>query len=141
MEKPALDFPADRLDRLTDEAEQLAKRLEQVSSQLRILQALFVVTVLGLVGGGYALISTGVLSIGGGGEMVAKTIRSNEFGLINRAGDRLLLADNDKFGLPNLIFMDGNKNYRMGIKVWPDGNGTPGMVFYDQTGTRGSLRM
>jgi hypothetical protein len=29
----------------------------------------------------------------------------------------------------------------MGIKVWPDGGGTPGMVFYDNTGIRGNWRM
>ena len=52
----------------------------------------------------------------------------------------MLLADCDKFGYPNLIFMDLKKNYRMGVKVWPEG-GSPGLVFYDGSGIRGNLRM
>ena len=49
--------------------------------------------------------------------------------------------DKDKFGYPNLVFMDLKKQYRMGVKVWPEGGGTPGLVFYDSTGIRGHLRM
>ena len=52
-----------------------------------------------------------------------------------------MLADYDKFGYPNLVFMDLEKNYKMGIKVWPEGGGTPGMVFYDDSGIRGNWRM
>ena len=52
-----------------------------------------------------------------------------------------MLCDYDKFGYPNLVFMDLQKHYRMGVKVWPEGGGTPGLVFYDSTGIRGNLRM
>jgi hypothetical protein len=70
-----------------------------------------------------------------------KTVESQEFGLYNRKGDRVMLVDYDKFGYPNLVFMDLLKNYKMGIKVWPEGGGTPGMVFYDDSGIRGNWRM
>lgn len=66
---------------------------------------------------------------------------AEEFGLYNKVGDRVMLTSYDKFGYPNLIFMDVKKNYKMGIKVWPEGGGTPGMVFYDDTGIRGNWRM
>lgn len=72
---------------------------------------------------------------------VFKTVESKEFGFINREGTRVFLIDKDKFGYPNLILMDLKKNYRLGIKVWPEGEGTPGLVFYDSSGLRGHLRM
>ncbi len=140
MEKPSLEAPADRLNRLTEEMDLLTKRLNQVSGQLQILRVLFVAILLGLAGGGHALVRAGLLNFGGE-ERVSETVKSKEYGLVNRDGNRLLLVDNDKFGLPNAIFMDLKKNYRMGIKVWPEGGGTPGMVFYDQSGTRGQFRM
>lgn len=139
MERPGVKNPSD--DPTWDETERLARRLEQLSKRVQALQFLLVILVLGLVGGGYALVQGGIVTIAGGGDAVAKSIKAREIGLVNRKGDRLVLADDDKFGNPNLIFMDLQKNYRMGIKVWPEGNGTPGMVFYDHSGTRGTFRM
>jgi hypothetical protein len=88
-----------------------------------------------------ALHEMGMLKLEGLTGGVAKTVESKEFGLYNRDGNRVILADYDKFGYPNLVFMDLKKQYRMGVKVWPEGGGTPGLVFYDQTGIRGNLRM
>ena len=72
---------------------------------------------------------------------VLKTVESKEFGFYNRDGTRVFLMDKDKFGYPNLILMDLKKNYRMGVMVLPEGEGTPGLVFYDSSGLRGHLRM
>jgi hypothetical protein len=70
-----------------------------------------------------------------------KKVEANEFGMYSRQGPRVLIADDDKFGYPNLIFLDTHKNYRMAVKVWPEGDGTPGLVFYDSSGIRGNLRL
>jgi hypothetical protein len=95
-----------------------------------------------LVAAGLVLLhEMGTLKLEGLTGGVSKTVESHEFGFYNREGDRVLLVDKDKFGYPNLILMDLKKNYRMGIKVWPEGGGTPGLVFYDPSGIRGYLRM
>jgi hypothetical protein len=83
----------------------------------------------------------GMLKLDGITGGISRTVESHEFGFYNREGNRVLLVDKDKFGYPNLVFMDLKKQYRMGVKVWPEGGGTPGLVFYDSTGIRGHLRM
>ncbi|WP_435010348.1 hypothetical protein P12x_001604 [Tundrisphaera lichenicola] len=75
------------------------------------------------------------------GPELPKTVESKEFGLYNRDGKRVMIADIDKWGLPNLVFMDLDLNYKMGLKVYNEGGGSPGVVFYDRTGTRASFRM
>ncbi len=141
MNDQADDNKADRLEKLERETERLAGLLKQARSEVRALQWLVAgVAILG-AGALFYMHEAGLLKIKGINKSVEKTVESQEFGLYNRADTRVLLTDYDKFGLPNLVFMDLKKNYKMGIKVWPEGGGTPGMVFYDETGIRGNWRM
>jgi hypothetical protein len=131
----------DPLERLERETARLAALLKQTKNEVRNLQWLIAGAVVLASGALFYLHEAGVLKIKSGSHDVEKTVESQEFGLYNRTGDRVVLGDYDKFGYPNLVFMDLKKNYRMGIKVWPEGGGTPGMVFYDDTGIRGNWRM
>jgi hypothetical protein len=133
--------PADRIGHLEEEMNRLAAKLKAANSQISVLQMILLLAAMGLFGGGYYLITTGKLLVEGFSPAVAKSVETNEFGLYNRFGTRVVLGADDKFGLPQLIFMDLQKRYRLGIKVWPEGDGTPGMVFYDQSGMRGNFRM
>ncbi len=130
----------DRLESLEQETQRLASMLKQARSEVRALQWLVAgVAILGC-GALFYLHEAGLLKVRGMSG-VEKKGEAEEFGLYNKVGDRVMLTSYDKFGYPNLIFMDVKKNYRMGIKVWPEGGGTPGMVFYDDTGIRGNWRM
>ena len=131
---------AERLERLEQESAGLKARLKSATLQISVLQLALLFILAGLAGGGYYAIHTGMLRIDGL-SAVARSVEAKEFGFYNRFGTRVVLEADDKFGLPQLIFMDLYKNYRLGIKVWPEGDGTPGMVFYDQTGMRGNFRM
>jgi hypothetical protein len=120
----------------------LAEAVERATRQIRWLQW----SVLGLViagaGGLVGLFVAGLLRIEGLSPGVARRVEAKEFGFYNRHDTRVVLEADDKWGLPQFIMMDLKKNYRLGIKVWPEGeDGTPGMVFYDQSGMRGNLRM
>ena len=131
----------DRLGRLEKEVERLTTVAKRAASMARILTLLLV----GLpVGGAITLAllrDQGMLKLEGLTGGVFKTVESKEFGFYNKQDTRVFLIDKDKFGYPNLVLMDLKKNYRMGIKVWPEGDGTPGLVFYDSWGARGHLRM
>lgn len=129
----------DRLERLERETERLSGLLKKARSEVRALQWLVAGAAILAAAAGFFLHEAGVLKLRG--KEPEKTVESQEFGLYNRNGDRVMLTDYDKFGYPNLVFMDLKKQYRMGIKVWPEGGGTPGMVFYDDTGIRGNWRM
>lgn len=131
----------DRLGRLEKEVQRLSKVAGDARSSARTLLILLVgLAVLG--GGALAVLhDQGSLRLEWLTGGVLKTVESKEFGFYNRDGTRVFLMDKDKFGYPNLILMDLKKNYRMGVKVWPEGEGTPGLVFYDSSGLRGHLRM
>jgi hypothetical protein len=131
----------ERLERLEKEAERLEKALSRARSETRALQWLISGVAILAAGAGFYLHEIGILRLKGLTREPDKTVESQEFGLYNRKGDRVMLTDYDKFGYPNLVFMDLEKHYKMGIKVWPEGGGTPGMVFYDDTGIRGNWRM
>ncbi len=129
----------DRLERLERETERLSGLLKKARSEVRALQWLVAGAAILTAGAGVYLHEAGILKLKG--KAPEKSVEAQEFGLYNRQGDRVLLTDYDKFGYPNLVLMDLKKQYRMGIKVWPEGGGTPGMVFYDDTGIRGNWRM
>jgi hypothetical protein len=131
----------DRLERLEKEVARLSSELSRSNRAARFLTWLIFG---GLVLGSSGLVTlheTGLLKLDGLTGGVSRTVESKEFGFYNQFDTRVLLLDKDKFGYPNLVFMDLQKKYRMGIKVWPDGGGTPGLVFYDDSGLRGHLRM
>jgi hypothetical protein len=131
----------DRLKRLELEVERLSGLVKRARNEVRALQWLLVGVSVLATGAMVVMHDAGLLSVRGLTSSVAKTLETKEFGLYNRDGNRVLLADYDKFGYPNLVFMNLQKHYKMGIKVWPEGGGTPGLVFYDGTGIRGNLRM
>ena len=141
MSSLADDRGDDRLERLERETARLAGLLERSRTEVRNLQ--WLVAGVAILGSGalFYFYEAGFLKVKGVNAGVEKTLEAQEFGLYNRQGDRVMLTDYDKFGYPNLVFMDLKKNYRMGVKVWPEGGGTPGMVFYDDTGIRGNWRM
>jgi hypothetical protein len=141
MSQPPLNAPTDSLEHLGREADRLAAAVKQATRQIRILQWSFWIVVLALVGGAVGLFEAGLLHVEGLSPSVVRRVEAKEFGFYNRFDTRVVLEADDKWGLPQLIFMDLKKNYRLGIKVWPEGDGTPGMVFYDQSGMRGNFRM
>jgi hypothetical protein len=131
----------DRLARLEQEVERLSQMVRKLGQTAQSLTWLVVGGAVLCTAGLIALHEMGMLKLEGITGAVSKTVESREFGLYNRDGNRVMLCDYDKFGYPNLVFMDLQKHYRMGVKVWPEGGGTPGLVFYDDTGIRGNLRM
>jgi hypothetical protein len=131
----------DRLARLEQEVERLSARVRKSGQTVQSLTWLVIGGAVLCAAGLIALHEMGMLKLEGITGAVSKTVESREFGLYNRDGNRVMLCDYDKFGYPNLVFMDLEKHYRMGVKVWPEGGGTPGLVFYDSTGIRGNLRM
>jgi hypothetical protein len=141
MADPIHQLEEGRLLELEREVQRLAKEAERASRESQNLKWLLIGLM--LLGGGAAAVfsQSGLLSLEAFSPGIAKTLQAKEFGLFNRDGNRVLLTDCDKFGYPNAIFMDLNKNYRMAVKVWPEGGGTPGLVFYDGSGIRGHLRL
>jgi hypothetical protein len=131
----------DRVARLEQEVERLSLTVRKLGQTAQSLTWLVVGGAVLGTAGLIALHEMGMLKLEGITGAVSKTVESREFGLYNRDGNRVMLCDYDKFGYPNLVFMDLQKHYRMGVKVWPEGGGTPGLVFYDDTGIRGNLRM
>jgi len=131
----------DRLEQLEREAERLAVKVKQATTQISILQLAILLGTASLVGAGYYLIKTGQIRVEGVMSSVAQKVETKEFGLYNRDGERVLFGTLDKFGNPELIFLDTNKRACMRVKVWPDYNGTPGLVFSDRRGLRGILRI
>jgi hypothetical protein len=137
---PAVE-PADRVGHLEEETKRLAAMLKTATNQISVLQMILLLAAMGLFGGGYYLITTGKLRIEGLSPAVAQTVEAKEFGFFNRAGTRVMFDADDKFGNPQIIFLDDKKRLRMRLKVWPDGGGSAGVALYDHTGWRGMFRM
>lgn len=135
-------LPADeRLELLEQETKHLAKKLKQASAQISFLQLVLLLSTTALVGGGYYLITTGKLRIDGVSPDVAKKVETKDFGFYNRFGTRVMFEADNKFGQPQMVFFDANKRLRMRLMVFPDGDGTGGVVVYDNRSWRGVLRM
>ncbi|MHC5538373.1 hypothetical protein ACYOEI_09105 [Singulisphaera rosea] len=133
----------DRLERLEQTAALLAQQLKQAERNLSGLKWIFFGMIL-VIGVAVTLaVQAGIIRLDELGASVSKTVNSQEYGLHNREGKRVVLSDYDKFGYPSLVFMDINLNYKMGLKVWPlpGGEGMPSLVFYDGSGLRGNFRM
>jgi len=131
----------ERLELLEQETKYLAKKLKQASAQISLLQIALLLSTTALVGGGYYLITTGKLRIDGVSPDVAKKVETKDFGFYNRFGTRVMFEADNKFGQPQMVFFDANKRLRMRLMVFPDGDGTGGVVVYDNRSWRGVLRM
>jgi hypothetical protein len=141
MNQTPSDSTADRLQRLEQEAAQLAEKLKQASAQISFLQMAFLIGAAVLIGGGYYLVSTGRLRIEGVSPGVVKSVEAKEFGLYNRFNERVMFDADDKFGMPRITLLDAEKRLRMRVMVFPEGNGTGGLVLYDDREYRGVFRM
>ena len=140
MTQPPVLEPADRLERLEQESKQLASLLKTANSQISLLQLALLLITAGVAGAGYYAVTTGKLRIEGLSPP-SKTVEAQEFGFYNRAGTRVMFDSDDKFGNPEIIFLDTKKKLRMRLLVFPDGGGTGGMALYDHTGWRAFFRM
>jgi hypothetical protein len=141
MSNPTVEAPSDKLQRLEQDTERLAARLKQVNRQISFLQLALLFGAASLIGGGYYLITTGKLQVEGLSSAVANRVETKDFGFYNQKDTRVIFFDDDKFGMPQIIFLDAKKRLRMRLKVFPDGDGSGGLAFYDSTGWRGLLRL
>jgi hypothetical protein len=142
MEQTHAQGPAGSPETLEQEVEHLAAAVRRAEGRIRALQWwLGFVVLLALAGAAAGVYRARSIPIEGYAPPMARRVEAKEFGFYNRFGTRVVLEADDKWGLPQLIFMDLKKEYRLGIKVWPEGDGTPGMVFYDKSGMRGNFRM
>ncbi len=142
MEQSHARGPTGSPETLEQEVERLWSSVRRAEGRIRTLQwTLASVVLLGLGGAAAGVYQAGLIPIEGLAPPMSHRVEAREFGFYNRFGTRVVLEADDKWGLPQLIFMDLKKEYRLGIKVWPEGDGTPGMVFYDKSGMRGNFRM
>jgi hypothetical protein len=142
MRQPPANAPEESGDDWTKDVDHLKEAVQRAARQIRLLQWSLWGVVLVIAGALVGSYEAGYLRIEGLSPPVVRRVEAKEFGFYNRFDTRVVLEADDKWGLPQLIFMDLKKNYRMGIKVWPEGDdGTPGMVFYDHSGSRGNFRM
>ena len=141
MSNPAVDDATERLARLEQRTQDLAARLKRANAQIGALQVALLLGAAGLIGGGYYLATTGKLRIEGLSPALAARLETKDLGLYNEKDTRVVFFDDDKFGMPQFIFLDAKKRLRMRLKVFPDGEGSGGLAFYDDTGWRGVLRM
>ena len=142
MDRPPSDDQGTRLERLEREVTELAGLHKKARRDVLLLRWVVFALTMVPIAMIYAISSIRSGSIGIEdvfGSSIPKKVESKEFGLYNRDGKRVFFADYDKWGYPSLVFLDLDLNYRMGLKI--HGDGSPGMVFYDGSGTRASFRM
>lgn len=140
MSIPTVENPTERLARVEQQVEQLAARLRRANGQISFLQVALLLLVVALLGGGYYGVTTGKLRIEGLSPEVADRVNAKDIGFYNQKDTRVIFFDDDKFFMPQIIFLDDRKRLRMRLKVSPDREGS-GLAVYDETGWRGFLRM
>ncbi len=143
MSHPSLVPDSDRIARLEQELSRVTTILKRNERSLGGFQWAFALLVLGLIAS-VILVRNGVIDLKQVLNLTAipSAVESKEFGLYNREGKRVMIADYDKYGYPSLAFLDLDLNYKMGLKIYSDVSpGAPGIAFYDKTGTRALFRM
>jgi hypothetical protein len=136
--------PAERLDLLEERVRRSQNAVHALQAIVLLLLLAAVLIPFGLYEADILKVDAGTLRVEGLGiSDVATMAKAKEFGLINRAGDRPLLMHTDKFGLPNIILMDKDKNYRLGLTLWPNSKGEaiPTLVYFDRSGMRMNLQL
>ncbi|MDX2038613.1 MAG: hypothetical protein SFX72_18340 [Isosphaeraceae bacterium] len=122
-EKPGTDSTS-RLDQLEAAVRSLRDRAERSEVENRILKWVGVAAILALAGFigrphaakllGFSDPATATWST------TEKGIAGEEFSLKNRKGVQVSVLESDKFGAPNLVMVDLERRYRIGLKVWDD---------------------
>jgi hypothetical protein len=137
MNDSQTETTADRVDRLEEVVERLSRQLERSRSAnlfWRVATALIALAAVALV----VLPETGYLKIPPLVDAAREGgVSSTGFTLFNRRAQKTVILDNDKFGTPNLAFIDSKGNYRADFKV--DNDGVAALHFYDAHGKRGRL--
>ena len=64
-----------------------------------------------------------------------------EFGTYSRKGERIILQNDDKWGLPTVFFFDLKRTCKLAFRVAPEGGGTPIVELYDANGPRVALSL
>ena len=64
-----------------------------------------------------------------------------EYGTYSRKGERIILQNDDKWGLPTVFFFDLKKTCKMAFRIAPEGGGTPIVELYDANGPRVALSL
>ncbi len=141
MSNPTEGDPIERLARIEQQSQALAAKLKQANAQIGFLQLMLLLLAAALIGGGYYAATTGKLRIEGLSPALAPHLETKDLGLYNEKDTRVVFFDDDKFGMPQLIFLDAEKRLRMRLKVFPDGDGSGGLAVYDDSGWRAVLRM
>jgi hypothetical protein len=126
---------ADRVDRIEATVEKLSRELERSRSAnvvWRVATALGALTAIALA----VLPATGLFKLPVVFDAEDKgAVSSPGFTLLNRESRKTVILDNDKYGTPNLAFIDPQGNYRMDLKV--DHGSVAALNFYDSRGKRG----
>jgi len=125
----------DRVDRLEATVEKLARELDRSRSAnlvWRIATALTALTAVALA----VLPATGFLKLPALFDAEEKGgVSSPGFTLLNRQSRKTVILDNDKYGAPNMAFIDSQGNYRLDLKV--DDGSVAALDFFDARGKRG----
>ncbi len=124
----------DRVDRLEEIVERLSRELDRSRFANRVWRIATAVIASGAVALA-VLPATGYLKLPSLFDAEEKNgVSSTGFTLFNKRSQKTVILDNDKYGTPNLAFIDAHGNYRIDLKV--DDGGVAALNFYDAQGKR-----
>jgi hypothetical protein len=141
MTNPRNDQAPDRATQLERELDELSKLLKKTQRDLGAVQWTLSLLIIGLFACVFLVRSQIVDPKLVFGSPMPKTLESKNFGLYNRHGQRVMFAQDDKWGYPNILFFDLKLDCKMGVFVYPEDGGSAGIAFYDKSGTRADFRM
>jgi hypothetical protein len=129
------EVTGDRVERIEEAVERLSRELARSRSSNRIWRIATALTALAAAALAF-LTATGYLtpSLFFNAEE-KRGVSSSGFTLLNRQSQKTVILDNDKFGTPNMAFIDSKGNYRIDLKV--DDGAVAALNFYDARGRRG----
>jgi len=143
MAEPSSVGDYDRIARLEQELSHVSDVLKRTERSLGGLQWALALLVLGVIAAGI-LVRNGVIDINQvfNRPAINPKVGSKGFDFFNRNDKRVLLVEDDKFGYPDLIFLDLDLNYKMGITMTPDTEkGAPEIALYGKGGARAQYRL
>ena len=145
MTDDASGGPSPRPYNESHDSEAMSRKLKDLQRQVTIHKWLLLLGILAAIGY-FAIPSTVVADVRrvvGLPDTPQVALQSNarEFGTYNRLGDRVLLENEDKWGLPTVLFWDLKKTCKMMLRIAPEGGGNPIVELYDANGPRVSLSL